>query len=47
MTSLQALESVLQHRPIDLVENILPDPHHEVRSKAHDIHIEGGVVQFA
>ena len=41
------LESVLEHWPIDLVEQPLVDPNHEARGDPQEVPIEGGVVDLA
>lgn len=45
--SRQPLQTVDQHRPVDLVEDIAPHLHHVVGAHAQDVAVEGGVVQLA
>ena len=45
--SLETLQPVLQYRAINFGEHIVAHLDHEVRPDADDVHVEGGMVQFA
>lgn len=47
MISLETLESVLQHRTVDLGEHVVAHLEHQVGPDAHDVHVEHRVVQLA
>jgi hypothetical protein len=47
LLALDALESVGEHRAIDLGEHVTPHLHHMVGPDPDDVRVEGGVVQLA
>ena len=47
MVAIPALQPMNEHRPVDLLQDILPNLEHVVRCDAHDVRVKSRVMQFA